>query len=337
MRKLALIEPFGHPQGHTSNFVRFLDAYFEEKQLAEVYVYTTPELADKLDSSRCESFFKRIDGKTGFQIRISHLWTVVFNPINEKAVLFSSVEELSLFVFLIINRGKSVSAYFLNNYRGGVLRKLLLKLILPRMTNVFVYSEAQAAYLRKIHNKAEISVVPHYSLIDRPSTKRQPIQFNVSFIGGDQAYKRFGDFRLLVERLVLESNNSLRVGCFGDIKALAGSSISETCTVELGYISRNRYFEVISASDCVFLGHDNSFSLKVSGLAFDVLGAGCKLVCRNIPPFCELKELFPEKVFLFDLVELIDLSELLSFIRRESNTVDFGQFEENLHIILSKA
>lgn len=310
---LNLLEPFGSPVGHTGYFLQELTKLLSQD--ARIRVVTTRALRSaRFDlAAGLYPFIDYRYSRYSILVRLRILASFVFHKLPRADVTLStSMEELSLVFLLYVRRIRNVSVFALNNYYScGLVRRTLFRLIARRVEKILVYSEAQKRYWNDIiasEGQREIVVrVPHYSLATefRGPQPAEPgsqdsTKYDLIFLGKDQGERSLSLFADVV-RYAERSGSSLRFGVFGDISSEGTVQLSNL-PIETGFgvLSRDEYLRMIGSTQYVYIHRPSSFMYKVSGIAFDVLSLGRRLLCNDCEPFRELREEYPDRVAVFE-------------------------------------
>lgn len=315
--KITIIEPQGDQIGHTVGFVKRLANLFREENY-EVSVWSSHALAS-------EPGFKKVFIENPKARFIGILYALLKTSINisrADRVLFSSCDLWYVLPCVCIFRRPEYSAFILNNYgSNGIVRRWALSLILLRLKKAFVYSARQREILLSLSPDTTVEIVPHYSMYssERKSThlKRKN---DLGYFGNNASYKRFPKFLEVADRLYKEANGDFKIVIYGDISGAVANKIPSYIECHSGYITENKFHEAMLNTKTMFLGHDSTFSNKVSGLAFHGLSFGCRLLASSISPFEELSRNYSNRVLFWDSGSKAE--ELVRFCKMKNSELE---------------
>lgn len=327
-KNIVLVEPQSDRVGHTQQFLKTLTSVLVKSGYVVSVVKIKQSISNTTEMPKFYGMFESLLLKN-FCYKVIKMFKI---PTVNTRVVFTSCDLRFVFLFILIRRPDLCYIFFLNNYNNvSVLKKTILKYVLSKTTNALVYSKKQREFLQSISPDVNIKIVPHYTLYDdNRKVSKTSRKYDLTFIGNDLKYKRFDLFCEFAKSINYET---CQICVAGDISEDGKGLINRGWHVKFGYLDSLSYYETLKNSKFVFIGHDSSFSLKVSGIAFDAISFGCGIIASDIAPFRELKEMFPKQVQIFK--QPSDLSESLISVSQVCSLHNRLDIEENKMIILN--
>ena len=288
MRKYLIVDVFGTGRGHTVNYVQCLvDTLGPHVDLT---VWTSKALCEKIDGpAKTVAVIWRLR-LGGWLLRLGILLSLILRSMKRfDSVVFSSFDEVTL-ALLGRRRLSRCSVVVTNNLpTPSRLKSFFMRRGFQRVRKILVHTEFQKQCIvdRYGVDPNKIIRIPHYSVgFDRGVTEEDIRERReVIFLGGSGRNKLQREFVRLVADDV---SGTFDYGVYGsaDLTPEELSILrSQNASLELRYLTREEYFDILKRAKYVVLLYRESFSVKVSGIFFDAVSCLTPVIATDIPSF----------------------------------------------------
>jgi len=335
---LVIIDPLAEDKGHLIQDDAFLTRMFADgfekvtlmsspKSISNVCSFKLPNVATE-HTKFC--FFQR---GLLYRLQLAMRLLTVKIPPDASAILVQSFEELSLYLFMLVNRKWQLSVIVTNNLANIATKptkKLFLKKIFCRAHAVFIHCDYEKALIADFSPSVRISKV-HRVRFHHIGTKREQRAFGdrkkrLVFMGMYRQDKGLSQFWRLVQ---IDAFPGFTYGLFGQYDPTSYNSETlphRKLEMTAGFIPETDYYKLIAESMFIILPYTREYEGKLSGVFCDAIASLTPVIVPRIEPFREFFCRYGQLGFMVDF----DDNEWILGVGRLDEPLRYAHFQQNM-------
>lgn len=337
--QISIIETSEGGFGHISPFLNRLMIIFSKNNHYIDFLVSSDCYFNNTRGHLIKYVFNKFSGLNLLN-QIYNIYKLFINVnLKSKIFFFSSCNIIVCAFWALVYKKKNSLTKILitNNYHdANFFKNVLLKCILKQKITFIFYDKSQLNFLKKKFNLSNIKnqIIPHYAINEHQINKKKlnKKQLITFFSSPNKEYyidiKSFLNLYERSQKLKEEFNFQI----FGYNKDQQLDLVKKFKIPKKLFVTKQRskknYLNQIKKSDFILLLYTKKFEYRVSGILFDSISLGTKIIASNRIIFKNIEKELPYLISCFNLMNRNTISKIIRFMKNNSGKINYSRLIE---------